>query len=70
MQLQAYSEARRRQLLRKVPVVGLTCAGAAGAAATALEGQCFDVVLLDECSQMVEPLALLPLVLAKPRYAG
>lgn len=50
-------------------MVGVTCAGAAGAAATALEGQSFDVALLDECSQMVEPLALLPLALAKPRCA-
>ncbi len=70
-QLQAYkagAEAQRRAQLKHIAVVGITCAGAAGAAGSALEGQRFDVVVLDECSQMIEPLALLPMVLGKPRY--
>lgn len=32
-----------------------------------LEGHSFDVLLLDEASQMVEPLTLKPLSTAKPR---
>jgi hypothetical protein len=32
-----------------------------------LEGQAFDVLLLDESSQMTEPTSLVPLLRAKPR---
>jgi superfamily I DNA and/or RNA helicase len=32
-----------------------------------LEGQVFDVVLLDEASQMTEPTSLVPLLRAMPR---
>ncbi len=49
---------RRKDLLRKVRVVGATCAAAAF---PVLDGQSFSIVFLDECSQMIEPLALLPL---------
>jgi superfamily I DNA and/or RNA helicase len=34
-----------------------------------LEGQAFDVLLLDESSQMTEPTSLVPLLRAKPRCA-
>jgi superfamily I DNA and/or RNA helicase len=47
-----------------VPVVGVTCCSAL---LSALDGQAFDVVVLDECSQMVEPLSLVPLIRAKCR---
>ncbi len=49
-----------------MPVVGVTCCSAL---LSALDGQTFDVVVLDECSQMVEPLSLVPLIRAKCRQA-
>lgn len=47
-QAQAGAERRRRRLLRSVPIVGTTCCSAL---LSTLEGQAFDVVILDECSQ-------------------
>ena len=41
--------------------MGVTCCSAA---LPALDGATFEVVVLDEASQMIEPLSLLPLVRA------
>lgn len=40
-------------MLSKVRIVGVTCAAAVFAV---LDGNTFPIVILDECSQMVEPL--------------
>lgn len=44
--------------LKSKRVVGATCAATSF---TVLDNQVFDIVILDECSQMVEPMSLLPL---------
>ena len=53
----------RRAMLRAAPVVGVTCASSTNP----LLGDAFDVVLFDEATQTIEPLALLPLVRFRPR---
>ena len=63
----AGADRQRRRLLKTVPIVGVTCCSSLLAA---LDGQRFDLVLLDECSQMVEPLSLVPLLRAQARCAG
>ena len=45
--------------------MGVTCCSVA---LPALDGATFEVVVLDEASQMIEPLSLLPLVRASCRY--
>lgn len=47
-------------------MVGVTCCSAV---LPALDGAAFEVAVLDEASQMVEPLSLLPLVRAGCRCA-
>ena len=49
----------KRERLGKSAVVGVTCASSAS---QLLEDQHFDVVIVDECSQITEPLSLLPIV--------
>eukprot|EP00736_Rhodelphis_marinus_P001910 Rmarinus@m.26854 len=49
---------KRRQNLSKAVVVGVTIAATAF---PILQGSVFDIVILDECSQMTEPSSLLPL---------
>lgn len=58
------AERQRRKKLKSAAVVGVTCCSAG---LPILEGQTFDVVMLDEASQLVEPLSLSPLTCAKPR---
>lgn len=58
------ADRQRRKRLKSAAVVGVTCCSAG---LPVLEGHSFDVVLLDEASQMVEPLTLNPLTTAKPR---
>jgi superfamily I DNA and/or RNA helicase len=63
------ADRQRRKRVKSAAVVGVTCCSAG---LPVLEGHSFDVVLLDEASQMVEPLTLNPLTLnplttAKPR---
>ena len=58
MQVKAGAEKARKKKLKTAAVVGMTCCSAGG---QLLDGQCFDIVVLDECSQIVEPLSLIPL---------
>lgn len=57
-QIKAGAERKRRRKLKTAAVVGVTCCSAT---LPVLDDQHFNVVFLDECSQMVEPLSLLPL---------
>ncbi|KAK9809918.1 hypothetical protein WJX72_001732 [[Myrmecia] bisecta] len=59
------AEKRRKKLLKSVALVGCTCCSAG---LPVLDGHTFDIVILDECSQMTEPLSMLPLLRAKCRY--
>ncbi|BDA40874.1 Protein ZGRF1 [Coccomyxa sp. Obi] len=65
-EVRAGAERKRRRKLKTAAVVGVTCCSAA---LPVLDDQQFDVVFLDECSQMVEPLSLLPLSRAACRFA-
>ena len=65
-QVKAGAARARRQRLTTAAVVGVTCCSAA---LPALDGATFEVVVLDEASQMIEPLSLLPLVRASCRWA-
>lgn len=58
------AERQRKKKLKSAAVVGVTCCSAG---LPILEGKAFDVVMLDEASQMVEPLTLTPVTCAKPR---
>ncbi|KAK2076177.1 hypothetical protein QBZ16_001109 [Prototheca wickerhamii] len=63
--LEAGADEARKKLLTSVPIVGLTCCAAL---LPALDGQKFEVTVLDECSQLIEPLALAPAIRAQSRY--
>lgn len=65
IQVKAGAARARQQRLKTAAVVGVTCCSAA---LPALDGAAFEVVVLDEASQMIEPLSLLPLVRASCRY--
>ena len=60
-QVKAGAARERQQRLTTAAVVGVTCCSAV---LPALDGAAFEVVVLDEASQMIEPLSLLPLVRA------
>ena len=64
LQVKAGAEKARKKKLKTAAVVGVTCCSAGG---QLLDGQRFDIVVLDECSQMVEPLSLIPLLRASCR---
>jgi superfamily I DNA and/or RNA helicase len=49
---------KRQNLLGKVRVVGVTCAACVF---SVLEKNQFQIVILDECSQMIEPVVSIPL---------
>ncbi|GLI60456.1 hypothetical protein VaNZ11_002613, partial [Volvox africanus] len=66
--LAAGAEAQRRKALRTCPVVGATICSLLQPAAEDGCGGTFTVVVLDECSQMTEPLCLVPLLRAKARF--
>lgn len=59
VQLKQGAEQRRKRLLKKVCVLGLTCCSAM---MPVMDSLSFDVVILDECSQITEPLCLVPLI--------
>jgi hypothetical protein len=61
------ADRQRKRLLKTVSIVGVTCCSSLLAA---LDGQQFDVVILDESSQMVEPLSAVPLLRARARCAA
>jgi len=63
-QLKAGAEKRRKQLLKKAAVVGVTCCSTT---LPLMDTLAFDVCVLDECSQIVEPLSLLTLIRTKCR---
>lgn len=61
----AGADRQRKRLLRTVPVVGVT---ACSSRLSALDGQRFDLLVLDESSQMVEPLSVVPLLRCQARF--
>uniref|UniRef100_A0A1D1ZXG7 AAA+ ATPase domain-containing protein n=2 Tax=Auxenochlorella protothecoides TaxID=3075 RepID=A0A1D1ZXG7_AUXPR len=63
--LEAGAERTRRHMLSTVPIVGVTCYSSM---LPVLDGQVFAVTILDECSQLVEPLSLSPIIRAQSRY--
>jgi hypothetical protein len=62
---EAGAERRRRLLLKNAPVVGVT---ACSSLLPVLDGQVFDIVILDESSQMIEPLSLAPMIRSNARW--
>ena len=62
---QAGAERQRRRMLKSAALVGATCCAVA---LPALDGLTFDILLLDECSQMVEPLSLVPVARSRCRW--
>jgi hypothetical protein len=64
-QVRLGAERARKRNLKTAAVVGVTCCSAG---LPLMDDQHFDVVILDECSQMVEPLSLLPLARAGCRW--
>eukprot|EP00198_Chlamydomonas_reinhardtii_P000886 XP_001690221.1 RNA helicase [Chlamydomonas reinhardtii] len=66
--LAAGAEKQRRRALRTCPVVGATICSLLQPSSEDHMGSGFTVVVLDECSQMTEPLCLVPLLRAKARF--
>lgn len=65
--LAAGAERQRRKALRTCPVVGATVCALLQQALPEGEGGTFTVVVLDECSQMTEPLSIVPLLRARAK---
>mmetsp|Transcript_11360 Transcript_11360/g.34764 ORF Transcript_11360/g.34764 Transcript_11360/m.34764 type:complete len:606 (-) Transcript_11360:60-1877(-) len=63
--LRELRDGNMEKLLESAAVVGSTCASVESAALSSLKGT-FDVVIIDEASQMIEPLTFVPLLFAKP----
>ncbi|KAG7669212.1 hypothetical protein Ndes2526B_g05511 [Nannochloris sp. 'desiccata'] len=61
----AGAERKRKNMIKTVPVVGVTCCSSL---LPVLEDLTFDVVILDECSQIIEPLAMAPILRAKAKF--
>jgi hypothetical protein len=59
------AERTRKKLLKTCPIVGVTCVSTA---LDVLQDQVFDVLLLDEASQLTEPLSLAPIIRSKCKY--
>ena len=66
LNLNAGAERQRKRLLQSVPIVGVTCCSALQ---PVLDGLKFDIVILDEASQLIEPLSLVPMLRSKCRKA-
>jgi AAA domain len=52
--------ADQEQTLKHARVTGVTCAGSVSSVQLQ-QGGPYDIIILDECSQQIEPLSLLPL---------
>lgn len=59
------SDRHKKKLLKTCPIVGVTCCSSI---LTVLDDLQFDIVILDEASQMIEPLSLAPMLRAKCKY--
>ena len=59
------ADRQRKKLLKTCPIVGVTCVSTS---LEALQGQTFDVLLLDEASQLTEPLSLAPAIRSRCKY--
>lgn len=59
------ADRQRKKLLKTVPVVGVTCCSSL---LPVLDNLNFDLVILDECSQIIEPLAMAPVIRAKAKW--
>lgn len=55
---------KRKEKLQTVSVVGATCSSSNS---SLLQGQTFDVVVIDEACQVIEPLCILPLIKSEAR---
>ncbi|KAK9841693.1 hypothetical protein WJX74_010223 [Apatococcus lobatus] len=64
-ELQQGADRRRKKLLKSIPVVGVTCSSAR---LPVLAEQTFDLVILEESSQLIEPLSLLPIIAANAAF--
>lgn len=59
------SDRKRKRMLKTCPIVGVTCVSTA---LSILEDQTFDILILDEASQLTEPLSLAPIIRSKCKY--
>jgi superfamily I DNA and/or RNA helicase len=65
VQVKAETQQERKERLKTAEIVAVTCCSAF---LPILDDLSFDFCILDEGSQIVEPLALVPLWRAKSRY--
>jgi hypothetical protein len=61
----AGADRKRKKLLKTLPIVATTCCSSL---LPVLQDLNFDIVILDECSQIIEPLAMAPILRAKAKY--
>ena len=59
------ADRKRKKMLKTCPIVGVTCVSTA---LEVLQDQSFDILLLDEASQLTEPLCLAPIMRSKCKY--
>ena len=59
------ADRQRKKRLNTCPIVGVTCVSTS---LDVLQGQQFDVLLLDEASQLTEPMSLAPIIRSKCKY--
>lgn len=59
------ADRKRKKLFKTCPIVGATCVSTA---LEILQDQTFDILLLDEASQLTEPLSLAPIIRSKCKY--
>jgi hypothetical protein len=59
------ADRKRKKNLKTCPVIGVTCVSTA---LDVLQDQTFDILVLDEASQLTEPLSLAPMIRSKCKY--
>ena len=59
------ADRKRKKLFKTCPIVGVTCVSTA---LEVLQDQTFDILVLDEASQLTEPLSLAPMIRSKCKY--